>query len=428
MTIWKEERILFLPPMCILVLYIFTQHFVVGSGLEKTATALAGYLTLACFACGGRLADIPAVSIWWSIFWSLLGTAIPFLAAEFVLYEDLDFLTSLCEEVFLPIVLFLIPCLGVLTFLQRSRKWRVQKKILWYGWLLWLGAAHIFLAFTGSIWVWDAAFLGFWFPLVLMGLPFLLPALYRGLKHLFPHSGLLPAMIYFSLSAFFYGLTTDVFYSFVHGVSVADPVVGLYQIVLCVLVFWLENKADPMASRSVAAALSAVYGLGCGTVAFFTGERLREILFHLGGPAVLIEETVRDDWLGYHAAAAMSFIQGDLDAMNAAFAGTQNNYYQLFFYGENPLFPWLFWILAAMVLLAVAELVLLMRSQPYSPLMQRCKRYLVGGIVLRTALAVFCTVGMFLRGQMDFPFTGSSVFDFLFLWTYAKAMRQEGSL
>lgn len=424
MSIRKEERILFLPALCILILYIFIQHFVVGSGLEKTATALAGFLALACFARGWRLADHPAVSIWRSVLWSLLGAAIPFLAAGFVLYQDPDFLFSLYEEVFLPILSLLCLFLVVLALLVFFGKKEPQKKTLWYGWLLWLGAAHLFLASTGSIWSWDTAFFWFWNPLVLMGLPFLLPALYRGLKRLFPHSGALLAVIYFLISALLYGLTTDVFYGFVHGMSVADPIVGLYQSVLCVFVFLLENKADPMTSQPMTAVLSAVYGLGCGAVTFFTGERLREIVFHLGGPALGISETVRQDWLGYHATAALSFFKGDMGIMDAAFAGTQNNYYQWFAYAYSSLFSWLVWILAAMVVLAVAELVLLARSRPSSSPLERCKQYLVLGISLRLILAAFCVVGMFGNFRMDFPFTGSAVLDFLYLGGYLRAIRQ----
>lgn len=424
MSIRKKEKILFLPALCILILYIFTQHFVVGSGLEKTATALAGFLALACFARGWRLADHPAVSIWRSVLWSLLGAAIPFLAAGVVLYQDPDFLFSLYEEVFLPILSLLCLFLVVLALLLFLGKKEPQKKTLWYGWLLWLGAAHLFLAFTGSIWSWDTAFFWFWIPLVLVGLPFLLPALYRGLKRLFPRPGVLPAVMYFLISALLYGLTTDVFYGFVHGMSVADPVVGLYQIVLCILVFRLENKADPVTSRPVAAALSAAYGLGCGAVTFFTGERLREIVFHLGGPAVLISRTTREDWLGYHATAVLSFLRGDLRIMDAAFAGTQNNYYQWFAYAYSALFPWLVWILAAMVVLAVAELVLLARSKPNGPPLERCKQYLVLGISLRLVLAAFCVVGMFGNFRMDFPFTGAAVLDFLYLGVYLRAVRQ----
>ena len=423
MSIRKEERILFLPALCVLVLYLFTQYAVEGAGLEKIAVALLGLLALACFARGGQLADRPAVSIWRSILWSLLGVAVPFLAAEFVMLGNLTFLGALCEEVFLPIAALLIPFLGVLAFVQKSGKLRVQKKILWYGWLLWLGAAHICCMVTGKRITWDAAF-GFWIPLVMTGLPFLLPALYRGLKRLFPRSGVLPAAIYFLLSALLYGLTTEVFYAFVYGVSIADPVYGLYQIILCILVFWGENKADPLTSRPVAAVLSTVYGLGCGVFTFFTGERLREILFHLGGPAVLISKTVREDWLGYHGTAVLSFLSGNLDIMDAAFAGTQNDYYQWFAYEYSPLFPWLAWIVAAVVLLTVGELVLLMRSRPNSPQMERCKKYLIVGISLRLVLATFCIAGMLVNFRMDFPFTGAAVLDFFFLWIYLKAIRQ----
>lgn len=110
--------------------------------------------------------------------------------------------------------------------------------------------------------------------------------------------------------------------------------------------------------------------------------------------------------------------------MDAAFAGTQNNYYQWFSYAYSALFPWLVWILAAMVVLAVAELVLLARSKPNSPPLERCKQYLVLGISLRLVLAAFCVVGMFGNFRMDFPFTGAAVLDFFYLGVYLRAIRQ----
>lgn len=424
MTLRNERWLFLLPAVGILALFLFTQRYEVAPGLEKNVTALVGCLALACFARGGRLAALPAVPLWRSILWSLVGAAIPFLAAEFVMQGSWAFLGSLCGEVFLPMACLLLPGWGVLAFLQRSGKGRAQKQTLWHIWLFWLAAVYFGVMAAGRAWLWNIAELWFWRPLALIGLPFWLPWLCRALKKRCPGARLPAAVLYFLLSALFYGWSTGIFLGFLHGMSVADPVVGLYQIVLCILVFRLENKADPMVSRPAAAVLAAVYGLGCAGMALGASERLREIVFHLGGPALGISETVRQDWLGYHATAALSFLTGDLGRMDAAFGERQNNYYQWLFYADNPLFPRLVWILAAMVVLAVAELVLLARSRPGSPPLERCKKYLILGISLRLAAAVLCKVGMFGNFAVDFPFTGAAVLDFLFLWVYLRALRQ----
>ena len=67
---------------------------------------------------------------------------------------------------------------------------------------------------------------------------------------------------------------------------------------------------------------------------------------------------------------------------------------------------------------------LLARSRPGSPPLERCKKYLILGISLRLAAAVLCKVGMFGNFAVDFPFTGAAVLDFLFLWVYLRALRQ----
>ena len=181
----------------------------------------------------------------------------------------------------------------------------------------------------------------------------------------------MPTASYFALAALLYAVTTWIVSRIIAEPLRADPVMGSYQIILCVLVFWSENKADPLVSRPAAAAGAALYTIGCAALTFFSNERLREILFYLGGPAIRISAAVREDWLGYHWTAARSFFSGEICVIDAAFAGTPNDYYQLFFYADNPLFPYAMAILGAMIVLAVLELGLLAQknnSPLHSPL------------------------------------------------------------
>ena len=419
MTLQKKDVLLFLPALGILALYLATQLFAMDSGLEETTAALLSFTALACFARGGRLADDPTRPLWRSIFWGLLGLVLPFLSAELVLYQDLEILAPLCGEVLLPLMLILCLAAGAMAFLRWTGKIAGNKKKLWYLWLFLLGAVLLGFTFTDRAWRWDAAYLWFWYPLALLSLPCSLPALYRWLKRVFADSangqGFLLTAAYFALAAFLYGITTGIVSRMIAEPLRADPVIGAYQIILCVLVFWSENKAEPVTSGPVAAVGAALYTVGCAVLTFFSNERLREILFYLGGPAIRISTAVREDWLGYHWTAAKSFFSGNIGVMDAAFAGTPNDYYQLFFYADNPLFPYAMAILGAMIALTVLELGLLAQRKPTDPCTARCQKYLLVGFAVRMILASLSMIGMFQRFQMNFPFTGAAVLDLYIL-------------
>ena len=419
MTIQKKDVLLFLPALGILALYLATQLFAMDSGLEETTAALLSFTALACFARGGRLADDPTRPLWRSIFWGLLGAAIPFLSAELVLYQDLEILAPLCGEVLFPLLLLLCLAAGAMAFLRWAGKMAGDNRKLWHLWLFFLGAALLSFTFTDRAWRWDADYCWFWYPLALLSLPLSLPALYRGLKRVFADSangqGFLLTAAYFALAALLYGITTGIVSRMIAESLRADPVIGAYQIILCVLVFWSENKAEPVTSGPVAAVGAALYTVGCAVLTFFSNERLREILFYLGGPAIRISTAVREDWLGYHWTAAKSFFSGNIGVMDAAFAGTPNNYYQLFFYADNPLFPYAMAILGAMIALTVLELGLLAQRKPTDPCTARCQKYLLVGFAVRMILASLSMIGMFQRFQMNFPFTGAAVLDLYIL-------------
>ena len=419
MTLQKKDVLLFLPALGILALYLATQLFAMDSGLEETTAALLSFTALACFARGGRLADDPTRPLWRSIFWGLLGLVLPFLSAELVLYQDLEILAPLCGEVLLPLMLILCLAAGAMAFLRWTGKIAGNKKKLWYLWLFLLGAVLLGFTFTDRAWRWDAAYLWFWYPLALLSLPCSLPALYWWLKRVFADSangqGFLLTAAYFALAALLYGITTGIVSRMITESLRADPVIGAYQIILCVLVFWSENKAEPVTSGPVAAVGTALYTVGCAVLTFFSNERLREILFYLGGPAIRISTAVREDWLGYHWTAAKSFFSGNIGVMDAAFAGTPNNYYQLFFYADNPLFPYAMAILGAMIVLAVLELLLLAQRKSTDPCTARCQKYLLVGFAVRMILASLSMIGMFQRFQMNFPFTGAAVLDLYIL-------------
>lgn len=419
MTLQKKDVLLFLPALGILALYLATQLFAMDSGLEETTAALLSFTALACFARGGRLADDPTRPLWRSIFWGLLGLVLPFLSAELVLYQDLEILAPLCGEVLLPLMLILCLAAGAMAFLRWTGKIAGNKKKLWYLWLFLLGAVLLGFTFTDRAWRWDAAYLWFWYPLALLSLPCSLPALYRWLKRVFADSangqGLLLTAAYFALAALLYGITTGIVSHMIAEPMRADPLIGVYQIILCVLVFWSENKADPVTSWPVAAAGATLYTVGCTALTFFSNERLREILFYLGSPAIRISTTVREDWLGYHWMAAKSFFSGDIGVMDAAFAGTPNDYYQLFFYADNPLFPYAMAILGAMIALTVLELGLLAQRKPTDPCAARCLKYLATGLAVRMILASLSMIGMFQSYPVNFPFTGAAVLDLYIL-------------
>ena len=337
------------------------------------------------------------------------------------MYQDLEILAPLCGEVLLPLMLILCLVAGAMAFLRRAGKMAGDNRKLWHLWLFSLGAVLLGFTFTDRAWRWDAAYLWFWYPLALLSLPCSLPALYRWLKRVFEDSangqGFLLTAAYFALAALLYGITTGIVSRMIAEPLRADPVIGAYQIILCVLVFWSENKAEPVTSGPVAAVGAALYTVGCTGLTFFSNERLREILFYLGGPAIRISATVREDWLEYHWTAAKSFFRGDIGVMDAAFAGTPNNdHYQLFFYGDNPLFPYAMAILGAMIALAVLELGLLAQRKPTVLCTAWCQKYLVVGLAVRTIFASLSMIGMFQSYAVNFPFTGAAVLDlYIFL-------------
>ena len=81
----------------------------------------------------------------------------------------------------------------------------------------------------------------------------------------------------------------------------------LIGIILALVVYW----QNPVKGTVVGVVGSAGLVVGLFGLLFAANERLREIFYDLGGPAINIDLSARADWLGYRINTVKAFVTGD---------------------------------------------------------------------------------------------------------------------
>ena len=161
--------------------------------------------------------------------------------------------------------------------------------------------------------------------------------------------------------------------------------------------------------------LLPAYVLLCGALTFAESQRLRMVLYHIGGPAIGIPAEPCVDWIGYRLAGLKGFFTGNMQEY-WSLAGLPEDEYALLCRlteerGWQHSWQWFF----VLVLIIVAGAVMLLRTRWKNPPMNRSKDYLAGGYLLRMAILLPSVLFQYVTSGVALPFD-TSLMDFLALW------------
>lgn len=161
--------------------------------------------------------------------------------------------------------------------------------------------------------------------------------------------------------------------------------------------------------------LPPAYVLLCCGLTFAESERLRTVLYNIGGPAIGIPEGPRVDWLGYRLAGLKGFFTGDMQEYWSLAGLPEDEYALLCDLTENQGWQHSWWWFFILVPIIAAVAVLLLRTRWENPALNRSKGYLAGGWLLRMAILVPSVLFRYSSIGVALPFD-TSLMDFLALW------------
>lgn len=161
--------------------------------------------------------------------------------------------------------------------------------------------------------------------------------------------------------------------------------------------------------------LPPAYVLLCCGLTFAESERLRTVLYHIGGPAIGIPAGPRVDWIGYRLAGLKGFFTGDMQEYWSLAGLSEKEYAILCRFTEDQGWQhsWQWFFVLVPIVAAVA--VLLLRTRWETPPMNRSKAYLAVGYLLRMAILVPSVLFQYASSGVALPFD-ISLMDFLALW------------
>ena len=155
------------------------------------------------------------------------------------------------------------------------------------------------------------------------------------------------------------------------------------------------------------------YTLVCAWMTFLNSERLRMVLYNLGGPAIDIPNSPRVDWLSYRLGGLRSFFAGNIYYYEGQ-PGAGNIIEPALI--EEPVYPyyWLYFFILVLVVVLVSILLLRMRGPDAAR--RRSRNYLAVSYLLRVAIIIPGALFMYGVSGVAFPFEPFSLMDLLVLW------------
>lgn len=169
--------------------------------------------------------------------------------------------------------------------------------------------------------------------------------------------------------------------------------------------------------------LPPVYTIVCSWMTFVNSERLRMVLYDLGGPAIDIPSSPRADWLQYRFGALKSFFAGNIyyyeGQPGLQFINNNIDCSKI----EEAVYPFFWFYAFVLVLVAAAASVLLLRMHWSNEALNRSKNYLVVSYLLRAAIHIPGTLFLYNVSGVGFPFAIYSLMDFLILWLLLERNR-----
>lgn len=161
--------------------------------------------------------------------------------------------------------------------------------------------------------------------------------------------------------------------------------------------------------------LPIAYVLLCCGLTFAESQRLRTVLYNIGGPAIGIPESPRVDWIGYRLAGLKGFFTGDMQEYWALAGLPEDEYAIMCSVAEDRgwQYSWHWFFMLLPIIAAVA--VLLLRTRWENPALNRSKGYLAVGYLLRMAILIPSVLFQYMSSGVALPFD-TSLMDFLVLW------------
>lgn len=187
----------------------------------------------------------------------------------------------------------------------------------------------------------------------------------------------------------------------------------IYFLLMPLIVYAGEKRRE---EKSVSAyALPLLYALMCGVMTFIKSERLRMVIYNLGGPAIDIPNGPRVDWLRYRLGGLKSFFVGNIYYYEGQ-PGFQDFEHSIDYSAlEEPVYPY-FWLYCLILVLVVAAVsILLLRMRWSDAALDRSKNYLAISYLLRAAILIPGVLFMYGVGGVAFPFD-PNLMDLLILW------------
>lgn len=187
----------------------------------------------------------------------------------------------------------------------------------------------------------------------------------------------------------------------------------IYFVFMPLIVFAGEKRREEKSVSTYAFPL--LYALVCTWMTFLKSERLRTVIYNLGGPAIDIPSGPRVDWLRYRLGGLKSFFVGNIYYYEGqpGFQDFENIDFSVL---EEPVYPyfWLYFLILVLVLAAVS--ILLLRLHWSDAALNRSKNYLAVSYLLRAAIIIPGVLFMYGVSGVTFPFEPFSLMDLLVLW------------
>ena len=174
--------------------------------------------------------------------------------------------------------------------------------------------------------------------------------------------------------------------------------------VVTLIVYW--QKPGKFTAAGIIG--SIVLAFGNFGLLFATNERLREVFYDLGGPAINIDLSTRADWLGYRMNAIKAYISGDFPSMYGLYSHTSN--YGFMWTVEDKFTPYVFPIAIAIFVFVVITAILLVKNAKN----QKLASVFAASIILQALISLAEGIALF-YGSIGCPFTGYYIVDFVVL-------------
>ena len=274
-----------------------------------------------------------------------------------------------------------------------------RKKTLWRGWLLCVLFCYWVL---GERTLRGMFYNTPWYSLYWSSLPLIYAWLLRLLKKQ-KLSHRMVCLVYFAFCLV-------VFWNNMSGRH-SGPSGEIYFLLMPLIVYAGERQRSEKSISGVVFPLA--YTLVCAWMTFLNSERLRMVLYNLGGPAIDIPNSPRVDWLRYRLGGLRSFFAGNIYYYEGQ-PGADNIIEPALI--EEPVYPyyWLYFFILVLVVAVVSILLLRMRWSDSAQ--NRGKNYLAVSYLLRVAIIIPGALFMYGVSGVAFPFEPFSLMDLLVLW------------